>query len=82
MPAQRDLSIAYGKLGEVSFRLNQVARALRYYQDGLKISEQLAERDPDDAQAKRDLSISYERLGDVSLRLNQTAQRYSIIKIT
>jgi tetratricopeptide (TPR) repeat protein len=56
----------------VQLRLGAADKALKAYQDGLDLSQALAQAGPNDAQAKRDLSISYERVGDVQLRLGAT----------
>jgi len=72
--AQRDLSISYGNLGDLSLRAGDTQQAQRYYQDGLAICKRLADADPKDAQAQRDLSISYENLGDVSRQAGDTPQ--------
>jgi tetratricopeptide (TPR) repeat protein len=53
--------------------LGRTADGLKYYEDGLKISRQLAEADPKDAQKQRDLSVSFNRLGDVYVTLGRTA---------
>jgi tetratricopeptide (TPR) repeat protein len=60
--AQRDLSISYNKLGDVTLQLGQTADALKCYQDGLEISRRLAESNAGDAQAQRDLMYSHYKL--------------------
>jgi serine/threonine protein kinase/class 3 adenylate cyclase/Flp pilus assembly protein TadD len=72
--AQRDLSVSYERLGDVSLQAGQVAEALGHYQKLLEISQKLAVADPTDAQAQRDLSVAYERLGDVSLQAGHVAK--------
>ena len=64
--AQRDLSVSFNKLGEVSVAAGDLNAARRYFEEGLRISRRLAEDDTASAQAQRDLSISFDRLGDVS----------------
>jgi tetratricopeptide (TPR) repeat protein len=66
--AQRDLSVSYSRLGDVSLQTGPVQEAVDSYRKALDISERLAESDPTDAQAQRDLSVSYEKLGNVSLQ--------------
>ena len=82
--AQRDLSLAYDKLGNLSLQAGQVTDALEYYQHGLRISQQLAaaNRTTDTsakgkrnaAEAQRDLSISYNKLGNVYLKSGQVTE--------
>jgi tetratricopeptide (TPR) repeat protein len=43
---QRILSVSFERLGDVYVRLGRTADALKYYDDGLKISRQLADADP------------------------------------
>ena len=63
--AQRDLSISYGKFGEVQQEQGDSKAALASYQEGLKICQKLAAADPSSATAQRDLSISHSNIGDV-----------------
>jgi tetratricopeptide (TPR) repeat protein len=56
--AQRDLSVAHNKLGDVRLRTGQVEEALTHYKLGLEIRQKLAPANPDDAQAQRDLIYS------------------------
>ena len=72
--SQGDLSISYGKLGDVSLRTGATAKSLKYYQKGLDAREALARTDPDDSQAQRDLSVLYSKLGDVSLMTGGTVE--------
>jgi len=72
--AQRDLSISYERLGDVTLQAGQPARALEYYTLKFEIDKKLAAADPSDAQVQRALSISYDRLGDVTLQAGQPAR--------
>ncbi|MBX7169259.1 MAG: TIR domain-containing protein, partial [Pirellulales bacterium] len=56
--AQRDLSVSYSKLGDVSVAQGDLAGAKRYFEQSLNIDQLLA-ADPDNAAAQRDLSVSY-----------------------
>ncbi len=63
--AQRDLSISYDRLGDVSVQSGDLQAALRYYQDGLDIRKKQAAADPTNVEAQTDLFISYWKLGSV-----------------
>jgi tetratricopeptide (TPR) repeat protein len=49
--AQRDLSVSYNKLGDVSLQTGAVQDAVDSYRKALDIRERLAASDPTDAQA-------------------------------
>jgi tetratricopeptide (TPR) repeat protein len=70
--AQRDLSISYKKLGDMTLELGQAQIALEYYRKGFAINQKFAEAEPKNALAQRDLSYSYEKLGDATLKLGET----------
>jgi serine/threonine protein kinase/Flp pilus assembly protein TadD len=76
--AQRDLSVSYNKLGDVSRQTGAVQEAVESYRQALEIDERLAQADPTDAQAQRDLSVSYNNLGDVSLHLQTGAVQEAV----
>ncbi len=65
---QRDLSVSYIKLGDVSKLAGNLQAARDYFDKGLGISRKLAEDDPDrnNADKQRDLSITFYKLGEVS----------------
>ena len=63
---QRDLSISFERLGDVSVAAGDLAAARAYYEQGLAIRRKLADADPHSAEKQRDLSISFNKLGDVS----------------
>src|SRR4029077_3029100 len=63
--AQRDLSVAYNKIGDLLARRGESEQAERHYRDGLAIAQQLADSDPTNTEAQRDLSVSYTKIGDV-----------------
>ena len=72
--AQRDLSISYSRLGDVSLQAGQVQQAVDYFKKDLEIAQSLASADPTDAQGQRDLFVSYNCLGNVSLEAGQVQQ--------
>jgi tetratricopeptide (TPR) repeat protein len=71
--AQRDLSVSFNKLGDVSFQTGDAAAALQFYSDGLEISKKLAAADPSNTEAQTDLFVSNWRLG----KLEQERTRYA-----
>jgi tetratricopeptide (TPR) repeat protein len=72
--AQRDLSISFDRVGNVTLQLGQTKEALEHYQKGLEVRQRRAQADPNNTQAQRDLSVSFKKLGDVSLQRGQTKQ--------
>jgi hypothetical protein len=54
---QRDLSVAYNKIGDVQRALGQGQAARKAYERSLTIAEQLAADEPHRAQSQRDLSV-------------------------
>jgi serine/threonine protein kinase/predicted negative regulator of RcsB-dependent stress response len=67
--AQRDLSIAHDKLGDLSLRLGDSRAALENYEQARALRQRLPEADQAASWAQRDLYVSYNKLGDVYLRL-------------
>ena len=61
---QRDLSVSYGRLGNMYKVNGDMPAALKAYQDSLSIRNKLVELDPKQAEWQRDLSVSYEKLGN------------------
>jgi hypothetical protein len=59
---QRDLSVAYEKVGNVQVAQGDLPGALKSYRDSLAITERLAKSDPGNAGWQRDLSVSYAKL--------------------
>jgi hypothetical protein len=53
---QRDLSVAYARVGDVQVAQGDLAGALKSYRDGLAVAERLARSDPGNAIWKRDLA--------------------------
>jgi tetratricopeptide (TPR) repeat protein len=62
---QRDLSIAYGEVGDVLVAQGNLTEALQTYRDSLAIFERLAKSDPGNADWQRGLSVAYNKVGDV-----------------
>ena len=54
---QRDLSVAYEKVGDVQPAQGDLGGALKFYRDSLAISERLARSDPNNAAWQRDLAV-------------------------
>jgi serine/threonine-protein kinase len=70
--AQRDLSVAHSKLGDVQLRLGDSKAALEHHKQALEVRQRLADADKASAQAQRDLSVSHNKLGDVYLELGDS----------
>jgi len=71
---QRNLSVSFNKLGDVSVESGDLAAAARvYFADGLTIAKQLAQADPTNAEMQRDLWVSFNKLGDVSVESGNLA---------
>ena len=68
---QRDLTVAYIKLGDVAVGQGKLGEAAQGYRDSLAIRKTLAASDPGNTDRQRDLSVSYNRLGDVAVRQGQ-----------
>ncbi len=62
---QRDLSISFNKLGDVSVAAGDLAGAKRYFEQGLAIARKLAEADDTNAQMQRDLWVSHWKIADL-----------------
>ncbi|MBR6792640.1 MAG: TIR domain-containing protein, partial [Ruminococcus sp.] len=62
--AQRDLSVSYNKLGNISTSTGDLNGAKEYYQKSHDIRIAIAQ-ETDTIQSRRDLSISYNKLGDI-----------------
>ena len=63
--AQRDLSIAHNKIGDLLSAQGDLPGALAAYRKCLDISERLARQDPANAGWQRELSIAHEKIGDL-----------------
>ena len=64
---KRDLSVSYGKLGDLELRAGNPGAARDPYDEALKIADELAKADPGNLEWQRDLSVGYSRLGDLEL---------------
>ncbi len=70
--AQRELARSYGKLGDARVQSGQVAEAIKLYQQGFTIANDLANQaGPGVSQALGDLAAWHARLGDLQLREGQ-----------
>ena len=69
---QRDLPIAYLKVGDVLLAHGNLAEALKTYRKGLAMTERLAEDDPDNPNWQRNLVASYGRVGSVLAQQGET----------
>ncbi len=72
--AQRDLSVSFIKLGDVTLQQGQTQESLDFYRKSLDVRQKLADADPKNAGAQRDLFASFNNLGEVTLQLGQTLE--------
>jgi tetratricopeptide (TPR) repeat protein len=68
---QRDLSISYGRLGDVQFETGHFDAARLSYDRSLEIAERLARNDEANEEWQHDLSISYQRIGTLSYKVDR-----------
>ena len=71
---QRELSVAYEKLGDLMRALGQGEQAREFFEKSLAIAQRLADAEPGRADYQRDLSVSYNKLGDLMIALGQGEQ--------
>src|SRR5450631_4455035 len=55
----RELSVSYGKIGDLQSALGQGETARQFYEKALGIAERLVEQEPGRADYLRDLSVAY-----------------------
>ena len=60
----RDLSISYGRMGDLLLGLGQGEQARQYHQKALEITERLVRQEPERADYQTDLIVSLVRAGD------------------
>ena len=73
---QRDLSVSFNNLGNVSVAAGDLAAARAYYEQGLALRRTLADADPASAEMQRDLGVSHIKLFDIENKLgNRPAAR-------
>jgi eukaryotic-like serine/threonine-protein kinase len=60
----RDLSVSYGKLGNLLWMSNQGSSAMDYYGKAAILRVQLVAQDPHNAKLQRELSLAYTAIGD------------------
>ncbi|MBU1959274.1 tetratricopeptide repeat protein, partial [bacterium] len=53
------------KLADIYLQKGDVEKALKHYQEGLELAEDIQNRRPDSIEAKRDLSVSHYKLSTV-----------------
>jgi tetratricopeptide (TPR) repeat protein len=68
---QRDLAIAYVRMGDASERRHDVADALLKYQNSAVIFEKIAANDPQNTVARRDLAQSLRSVGKSQIAMAQ-----------
>jgi tetratricopeptide (TPR) repeat protein len=61
---ERDLSVAFNRLGDVQDARGEFASALKSYNDSLAIVDQLAKSEPGNAEWQRHLSALFIKIGD------------------
>ena len=67
---ERDLAVAYNRVGDVPVAQGNLPEAFKFYRDSLAIVDRLAKTDPGNAGWQRDLAVSYGRVATVERRLN------------
>ncbi len=65
---QRDLSVSYNKIGDISAARGDRDGALKAYKDGLDIAKQLAARDPANVVWQTDLVVSAWKLAEAGAK--------------
>src|SRR5262245_29520283 len=71
---QRDLSVAYDKVGDVLLAQGKLSEALQAHIDSLAIRERLAKIEPGNAGWQRDLATGHGRLARVRSTLGDVAE--------
>ncbi|HVW37784.1 MAG TPA: protein kinase, partial [Pirellulales bacterium] len=71
--AQRDLQLAYSRLGDALQRLGRAADALKYRQESLQITRRLADARPADAKSELEVAESNCKLGIAKQQAGQNA---------
>jgi hypothetical protein len=69
----RDLSVSHSKIGDVKFRMGDLAGALDAYRAGMATAERLTAQNTDDAVSRFDLSGAHHSLGNVKLEQGDVA---------
>ena len=68
---QRDLSVAFDRLGDMAVTQGRLAKAVQIYRNSLVTTKALAKGNLSNTQLQRDLSVSYEKMGDVAVAQGQ-----------
>ena len=76
---QRDLSVSYGKVGDVEVAQGQLAQALESYRAEFAINDRLAKSDPSNAGWQRELSVAYQNIGNVEVAQGDLAQALEVL---
>jgi hypothetical protein len=76
---QRDLSVSYGRMGDLHGDVGQGEQARDAYQQALAIMERLAQIEPDRADFQRDLGLSLMRIGALSASTEQLSRALAIL---
>jgi len=63
--AERDVSVAYNKLGDLRVKNGDFAGAQKLFRDGFEIVKRLSEREPDNLGLLDDMIVSLGKTGDV-----------------
>ena len=66
---QRDLSIAYERVGEILQRMGQPRASMENYRRSLAVDEDLVRADPANADLRRNLALAHESMGDLHREL-------------
>jgi serine/threonine protein kinase len=64
VPARRDLSLGYMKLGDMALQTGDAAAALSSYRKVLETSETLRAADPTNVEARRAVALSHHKVGN------------------
>jgi tetratricopeptide (TPR) repeat protein len=70
---QRDLAVAYGRVGSLLMWQDNLPEALAYFTASLSILDRLARLDPGNVGWQRDLAAAYARIGDVGAEQDDLA---------
>ena len=74
---QRDLFVAYDKVGDVLVAQGNLAAAQKFFHDSLAIAERLTTADPSNAGWQRDLAVSHDRIAELLAEQGDAAQALS-----
>jgi tetratricopeptide (TPR) repeat protein len=72
--SRRALQLVYTKIGRVSLFEGDAQSAMDSFRRSMKLAQEMAQKDPDNAQARRDVAIYQAKVGEALLQLNQPRQ--------